>query len=371
MLLAQAGSVRPATANEGASYKYQSYQEPGGRIRVISHYALVEKNLTAADVVKLQGVIDTITGASPTGVPPPAGSDQVPLASLDDRREAWLIDVAHQFSRVSLSAGYADSRESDYVSAAWSVNTRWDFNQKNTTVLAGYSRVRDEVQPSFFAAAREKDGHDAIVGVTQLLDPRSSATFNLTYSRTEGYLGDPYKIIRKTVEVLPGLTLPLTFPENRPSERTKWIFLAGWNRAFERPRAAIDASYRFFRDDAGMESHTVTVEWLHRFGERLIVKPGVRFYRQSAADYYTVSLDGSSIVPPAAPTGRAPYYSADYRLSAMRTMTYGLKLVYEVTGRVTFDAAVERYEMDGRDGVTPASAYPDANLYTAGLKLWF
>jgi Asp-tRNA(Asn)/Glu-tRNA(Gln) amidotransferase A subunit family amidase len=40
----------------------------------------------------------------------------------------------------------------------------------------------------------------------------------------------------------------------------------------------------------------------------------------------------------------------------------------EVSARELLDAAIERYEMHGRDGVTPASAYCSARITTVGLK---
>ena len=33
------------------------------------------------------------------------------------------------------------------------------------------------------------------------------------------------------------------------------------------------------------------------------------------------------------------------------------------------ELAYDRYEMRGRDGVTPQSAYPTANIYTAGARV--
>jgi hypothetical protein len=99
------------------------------------------------------------------------------------------------------------------------------------------------------------------------------------------------------------------------------------------------------------------------------LRPGVRFYHQDAANFYHYRLDETAIIPVAGPPRpHGPFYSSDYRLSAMRTMTYGLKVVWNASDALQFDAAYERYEMRGTDGVTPQSAYCQANIITVGAK---
>ena len=63
-----------------------------------------------------------------------------------------------------------------------------------------------------------------------------------------------------------------------------------------------------------------------------------------------------------------PFYSSDYRLSALRTVTYGLKVIWTPSESWQLDAAFERYDMRGRDGVTPQSAYCQANILTLGAR---
>jgi hypothetical protein len=46
---------------------------------------------------------------------------------------------------VSVDLGYGVSRESDYVSDGWSLNTVTDFNQKNTNLLLGYGGTSDTI----------------------------------------------------------------------------------------------------------------------------------------------------------------------------------------------------------------------------------
>ena len=357
-----------ARAEGTVSYKYADYRESGGRVAVETQTALIEQTLGTDLRLKLEGVLDAIAGATPTGQPAPA-SGQVPLSKLDDRRKAWNAEFSRQFPRLNVSAGFANSRESDYVSNGWSLNTLTDFNQKNTTLLAGVAGTDDDVKVFFQAPYVKKRGHDFIVGLTQLLDPRTSVTLNLTYGRSRGYLSDPYKLVQKNVELLPGLFLTQTFRENRPDNREKWIVLAAGNHSFTELHGALDASYRFYHDTFGTAAHTLELAWFQRLGEKFILRPGLRLYSQSAADFYYYNLDRTSIIPIRNPLPSGPHYSSDFRVSSLRSENYGVKAIWEPAPWLQLDAALERYDMHGRDGVTPASAYVRATIVTLGAKI--
>ena len=177
---------RGARAENSVTYKYSDYREADGRIAVKTQGAYIEKDLGTEMHLKLEGVLDAITGATPSGQPAPAGTAQVPTSNLHDRRKAWNADLSRQFPGVNVAVGFGNSRESDYVSNGWSLNTLTDFNQKNTTLLAGVAGTDDDVKVFFQPTWVKKRSNDVIVGVTQLLDPRTSVTLNLTWGRTSG-----------------------------------------------------------------------------------------------------------------------------------------------------------------------------------------
>lgn len=370
-LLVGLAFVRETRAEDTVSVKYQDYRETGGRISVRVSSVLFAKDLGAAMQLKVGGVVDTIVGATPNGLPPATPDGPVPLSTLAEERKAWNAEFARQWSRVKIALGAAQSRESDYVSTGWSVNTLTDFNEKNTNLTLGVAQLDDEVKVAFQTDWMEKRTLDFIVGVTQLVDPLTSVSFYLTHSRADGYLSDPYKLVQKRVEVFPGLFLRRSFGENRPDSRIKWIALAALNRSFPSFNGALDASYRYHRDDFGVRSHMVNLEWFQQVGARLLLRPSFRYFVQDAADFYFLTLTGTNVTPNDQPTGQTPFYSADYRLSALETLTYGLKAIWSMTDAWQFDAAIERYVMRGRDGVTSPYAYPDANIVTVGIKFTF
>ncbi len=362
-------SPRLLRASGDVSYKYEDYGEDGGRIAVKTQSALINQDLTPDLHLKLQGVIDAIAGATPNGQPAPAGSDQVVLTQMHDRRKAWEADLSSQFPGINVTAGFANSRESDYVSNGWSLNTLTGFNEKNTTLLAGLAGTDDSVKVFYQAPWAKKRTFQMIVGVSQLLDPRTAVTANVSWERVTGYLSDPYKLVQKTVEVAPGISLPFTYGENRPTDRDQWTLYLALNHAFPELHAAIEASYRYYHDTFGTGAHTVEVSWLQRLGPRVLLRPNLRFHSQTAADFYHYNLDRTSIVPSATgPAPQGPFYSSDYRLSKLDAYTYGLQLVWNVARQVQLDVAVSQYDMRGRDGVTPQSAYPRARIVTAGVR---
>lgn len=365
---------RAARAEDSLTLKAQSWQEGNDRVRVDSQYALIEKGIGTDTHVKVMGLIDTIAGATPTGEKPASGLI-VPKVKMSDRRKAWNADATHQFKRASVTLGYGVSRESDYLSHGWSVNTVTDFNQKNTNLTLGYGGTSDTImEPKLgWTTHRYKHGADFICGVTQLLGPNTSVTANVSYGRSRGYMSDPYKIVStRRLDVDPGFYY--TPPENRPEKKDKISIFLGANRNFESLGGALDVSYRHYHDSFGVTSEMVAGEWVQKIGEHFIIQPSLRFSIQSASDFYYYSLDRSRITTSYEPvlgetgTGRPPYYSSDYRLSYLRTINAGLKVVWKIAAWMSVDASYERYMMRGLDGITPQDAYVQANTFTVGMK---
>jgi len=373
-----------ARADDSIAYKFQSWREDHDRIAVDSHYGLIDATLCSSTQLKLMGVIDSIAGATPTGELPAPGQ-ATPTTKIDDRREAWDARLDHTFPQLTLGLGASSSRESDYVSRGWSLHAARDFDQKNTTLSLGYGRTDDRIKPTFFKNALKKNADDFQLGLTQLINASTSLNAGFTYGRSDGYHSDPYKLVSKTILYdigiigFPPIPIATTPPENRPNNRTKRIGFLSLNRHFEKLDAATELSYRLYRDSFGITSHTVSLEWFQKLGSQLVLRPSLRYYTQSAADFYYYDLNKAKITTFVDPysiagagytgSGRSPYYSSDNRLSKMRTLTYGLKLIWEIRPWLSIDIAAERYLSTGRDKLTPQDAYADARILTLGLKL--
>jgi hypothetical protein len=360
-----------AKADGSLAYKYEDYSEEGGRIQVITNSSSADQDIGPYAHIRLTGTIDSVSGATPTGVPAPVGSDQVEMTDIHTRRKAWSGDLSYQFNNINVDGGFADSREPDYVSRGWSLSTLTDFNQKNTTVRFGVAGTDDNVEVFFQPEYLPKRTNDAILGVTQLIDPLTVVTFNVTFGRATGYLSEPHKFVSKSIQVVQGVFLLEDFGENSPNERNTGTAFASINRAFPSLHGAIEGSYRFYSDTFGVVAHTLEADWYQHLGSSFTLGPSVRFYQQTAANFYYYNLDDTSIIPVRVPTGAGPNYTSDFRLSAMRNLEYGMQAIWNVAAQVQFQLEYKRYTMWGTDGVTPKSAYPTANITTVGIKyLW-
>lgn len=357
---------RRSGAETLADYKYEVYAEDRDRIQVRTHSALFEQSLVRWLSLKGSYVHDAISGATPTGGPPPPGSQQVPLASMHDDRQAGYIEPRFQFGPHLFAPQVAYSSEDDYESLGLSLNYVRDFNEKNTTLNLGLAHNFDRLTGYYLRQRWErKESTDFLVGVSQVLTPTTLFNVTLTLGTAHGYLSDPYKGFWFS-------DYPELFPERRPRHRTKQILSASLNQHVEPLRGSAELSYRFYHDSHGIVGHTTTLEWFQKIGSHVVVAPLLRFYSQSAADFYRLSFAAD----PSDPENPAnalipPFYSADYRVSALRTWTYGITATVRLGDRLFFDAAYKRYEMIGRDAVTAASNYPSAHIYTVGLRLHF
>lgn len=362
--------VKPSRAEDHLSVKWQDYQEDDGRVRVISKYVGGEKAITQSLALRLHGVHDTISGATPTGSNGRDG-DEIVYSEISDVREAGVVDLDWTNGFHKTSFQFSHSKESDFLSKGYAIYNTSEYNKRNTGVSYGVSYIDDAIKPSFFSEEREKESLDAYVGISQVLDPNTIASVNFTYSKFDGYLADPYKSIASNLEVLPGFFLFQESAEHRPDERLRRIWFANLKRFFPELRASIDFDYRYFNDSWGVESHTFDFEWYQKIGDSLTLRPSYRYYTQSAANFYYTDLNGTGIDPLDSITGQGPYYSADYRLAKMATETYGLKAIYKLTESVSLDVSWERYEMKGRDGTTLDEVFPSADIITIGGSWWF
>jgi len=335
--------------------------------------------------VKGEVVYDAISGATPTGGPAPARiayllppstepyRDQVPLQHMEDTRWAGSTEATLSFGRHRFTPGFAYSTESDYTSYGASLNYAVDFNEKNTTLNVGWSHNFDSILPNsgtYISDTEKKDTDDLLIGINQILGPKTVLTANFTFRNSHGYLADPYRgVLFDNYPQFDGNSLSL-FPEVRPGHRESYIGYLSLNHFVTPLNGGVEGSYRVYDDSFGVLSHTWGASWHQKIGNHVTVSPVFRYYRQSAADFYASHFAGDPSNP-FDPTPVPAYYSADFRLSELETYTYGVELSARLHERLSLDLSYKRYEMIGLDHTTSPSAYPKANIITAGLRLWF
>ncbi len=376
LLLVFAGRL---AAKQALQVKYQDWVEDRDRIRVRSWYAEAETKLGPNWTMEVVGLVDVISGATPYGRPPTEKPSEW-LVEIEEERRAGIVSLATGKEGYDFSFEFGYSDEPDYLSRSYALNLSKGFAEDTLSLYSGLSFTDDEVDSGVPGGPglgiQAKRTTEVMFGIHRILDPKTTLSLNLTYGRPDGYLSDPYKQIGRTETLFPGDPIRerqefYLYPENRPAGRETFVAYLEAVRYLERLDASVESSYRYFSDDAGLKGHTLELQWFQRMGEKFVLRPLFRHYLQGACDFYRTTLDGSGINPSTQPDGSFPYYSADYRLSRLRSSTYGLKLTYFHRPGLAFDLAWDRYLMSGRDGVTSQLAYPDAKVLTLGFQVEF
>jgi hypothetical protein len=396
------------------SYRHDFYQEHQGRTEVQTDTFLVQKILAPWLDLRVEGVYDAISGATPIGAPAPnditlrnpftgetisgsgvrkfkrAGStdavsgaspsgggvtvysgSELPTSIATDYRRAITAAAGLSYGPHRLTPEFSYSEEHDYYSRAFALNYALDFNQKNTTLNAGWSHAWDNIVPNpntFITQVESKDTDDFLLGVTQLLGPKTVFSFTAGYGYGTGYFNDPYRgVIFEATPIVGGDTLSI-YEEKRPGHRSRETARVAVTQAVTPWHASVEGAYRYYHDSFDIHAHTVTLAWHQKVGSWLVISPSFRYYRQTAASFYATEFPGN---PDIAPAQVPQYYSADYRLSALQTFAYGLDASVKVREWLSFEGSYQRYDMQGLDGVTSSAAYPTADVFTVGVTVRF
>lgn len=289
-------------------------------------------------------------------------NSKVPLTPMHDHRTAFSIAVPLTFGRSQITPSFSYSEESDYISFAGALNYSLSFNDKNTIVSTGWSHNGDTVRDDLFVW-EDKTTDNAFIGLVQLFGPKAYLTVNASLGFEHGYLADPYRGVMFANELQNNPSDPALSPEVRPRHRDSQILYASWTQFVTPLNGGYELSYRFFHDTYGVFAHTAELDWHQKLGKYVVISPMVRYYNQGAADFYYILVPDSNNPP--------SYYSSDYRLSKLQSFATGVTITVRVQKHVSVDASYMRYVMRGLDGATSQSAYPSANVFSAGLRIWF
>jgi len=384
-LLGSAVAAPVAAQDAGSDWSFDSallyYGESDGRVSDFS--AAVSALRDLGDERKFSATVtaDTLTGASASGAialdrpqtftspsgravyTTPAGA--VPLDdTFHDARFALNASWTQPLARLyTVSAGVGFSTEYDYTHIGANLSLARDFNKRNTTVNAGVAWSQDDVKPvgglpiplsqmldvdnnsNKLGGSESKDVLDLLLGFTQVLNRTTVLRVNYSYSDSSGYLNDPYKLL-SVVDPLTGDTLArvpigqgpngVYLFESRPDARTKQSLYAEVKHSFGSP--VMYFSYRYMTDDWGIDSHTGEVRLRWPLGEGYI-EPQLRYYKQSAADFYRASLVSGSALP--------RYASADFRLGDFDATTVGIKYGHGTPNGNEWSIRAEYYQQTG------------------------
>lgn len=381
------------------------YQEAGGRVQATEPVATATLNDDAGDILTVKLTSDIVTGATPNGAAPWTGTQsfvtpaqapgssstvtsasghstiitipgsgtvasqystpagQLPLAQFHDHRYALNLGYTQQITpgfAATIGGGY--SRELDFTALTGVAGVSRTFNQNRTTASLSLDLEHDISRPRFgtpdplSVMSGEIKGSDAtrnnadlVFGVSQVLTRRWLTQLNLSTGYGSGNMSDPYRII-SVVDGATGAPQQYLY-ESRPGSRRRTSLYWG-NKIALGPTYA-DLSARAYSDSWGIRSFTVEASDRIGLSPRFYVEPGVRYYHQSAADFYAPYLISGAALP--------AFASSDSRLDAFTATTESVRVGYRFTPKSEFYALAQHYDQRG-DALRPTAPGALANL---------
>ena len=377
----------PVDAQEEPSWDFNTsflyYGEDNDRVQDASISMLARRTFYDDRALTMGLTIDALTGATPNGgikqntpqtFTQPSGKDVFTAPAntlpLDDTFRDTRVAVSASWQQplgrlYTFNVGASASKEYDYLHLGANAKISRDFNKRNTTVSAGLAFAADNIDPEGGApmpltpmldvddlsnrmGKEDKDVVDLVLGVTQVISRNLVVQVNYSFSDSSGYLNDPYKIVA-VVDGLTGDVIPRTLPpgeespsheyifESRPDERTKHS-LYGQAKYYMGGKV-LDASYRYMTDDWDIDSHTVDIRYRWPINDKRYLEPHLRFYTQTAADFYQVGVVDGDPLP--------SYVTHDYRLGEFDAITAGLKYGWETKNGNEMSVRLEVYQQRG------------------------
>jgi len=390
------------------------YGEDDDRVQDFSVKAIARRMFVDDRILSLGLTVDGLTGATPSGAirqdvaqtftrPSGNASYVVPAGELPlddtfrDTRVALTANWQQPVGESSLvNIGGSLSREYDYTHLGVNAKYARDFNQRNTTVSAGIALSVDSLDPVGGAPTpltpmldvgdtsnrlgdQDKDVIDVVFGVTQVMSRNLVMQANYSYSMSDGYLTDPYKVL-SLVNGVTGDTLPRVpgpavdgpshqfLFESRPDERTKHSVYV--QAKYYMGGKVLDASYRYMTDDWEIDSHTVDLRYRLPMANDSYFEPHLRFYTQTEAEFYRLSIPDTLPLP--------GFASADYRLGNFDAVTAGVKYGWKTRNDHDMSVRLEWYQQTGSvpseqiiGNQADRDNYPDLNAIIVQLSYRF
>ncbi len=374
------------------------YYGETGRVTALEGIVNAEKKFGDTSTLETKLVWDSLTGSSASGAVAqnelqtftrPSGNGEYTIAPgdtpLDDTFQDTRVQLSANWTEVlspiwTVNGGVYGSKEYDYFSIGLNGGVQRSFNQDNTTLFLGSSYSLDQISPvgdkpipfaemvlrkdyisedtfkQAFNATRGKDTDDKytadlLLGLTQIINKNWLVQANYGFSSVDGYLTDPYKILSEVDAS--GTTQGYRY-EKRPDSRQK-------HSAYLATKGAIgndilDASYRFTTDDWGIDSHTLETHYRHYFSKGFYGQIHLRYYMQSAADFYQPFLVLGATPP--------KFASADYRIGELNDYTIGIKFGHNLSNGHKISYRLEYLEQTPKNnGVASFGQLSQFDLY--------
>jgi len=312
LLLVRATSA-DVLPDDRADLFYSKYS--GGGMDITGESVAVHKNITDNFALEGNYFIDKVSGAS---------VDVLSQASqIKDERKQKSGTVEYVHDKTTYTASFINSVERDYKSDTGSFSLKQDMFGDLTTLSLAFSNTNDTVGENngtafvpVIAWLGHAESRSYDIDLSQILTKNFIAGVNFNVITDQGYLANPYRSVRfLDPNNAKGYSLASQiYPDTRTSTA---IQVEG--KYYLPYRAAVTASYRYFRDTWAIVGNTYELDYTHPIQNKWIFEGRVRYYKQSAANFY------SDLFPFA---GSQNFTARDQNLAALDNTTIGAKVTY-------------------------------------------
>jgi hypothetical protein len=319
------------------SYKISNYQEGDltraqvpfgelGRYDIDVHQFQYVSPLGRDFALFIDANHEDMSGASPWFSTANAAGEPVinmsGASGISDARSELSIGTRYYSQNGNFGGAVGYSEENDYRATYFKLSGSRNFNNDLTTVTLGFSHSADDIFPTdaeLFNRIRNENKRaiSAAVSLSQVINRVTTFQTALSITEQSGFLSDPYKL-----------------QDARPDNKTQIALSNSLRYFFIEADGALQANYRYYHDDFGISSHTLDLSWFQNINRTFKISPMLRYYSQSAADFYTNIDDFTKPL-------KEPQ-SSDYRLSAFGAFSGGINLIADF-GDWTATLTAERY----------------------------
>ncbi len=307
-------------------------------------------------------------------------------------RKQGDFKLSYDWDNAQVGLGGGVSTENDFDSRFVNLSGRLDLNHKRTILDFSQSYTSSDVKATnlggrgfvvlhpkatdkgLFGNRQDWTSH---LGLTQVISQDAVVNLGIAYGRNTGLLENPYKAtwiggIDPSEALIDGFyqTHGQAFFERRPDARNQWSGNLGWTQYVQPLEAALHFNYQFSHDDWDVNAHTFDVDWVQPLGDGWSLTPRVRYYSQSAANFYqpyfVVGYDNATLhydLP--------NNFSSDQRLSSFGALSGGVVLAKQFAKGVSFETGFEYYSHRGnlKLGGGGEQAFADFDYWVANAAL--
>lgn len=315
---------------------------------------VVQLPLNEDDVLTIDTGISAYTSASSSNVNPFDGDINAAASPFSASSGASRKDVlahfnpSYQHSSDSRNSNYNVNAyiasEYDYFSLGFGAGYTGQFNEKNTELSLSAKVYFDKWNPQYpielrngffddritgsgtytnqFNAFQDegRNSYSVSLGLSQILGKKVQGSIFMDVVMQNGLLSTPFQRVYfgDTSDFFIQDFQLADDVERLPDSRIKFPLGARLNY-FVNDVVVLRTYYRFYSDDWGVGSHTVSLEVPIKLSDAFTVYPTYRFYNQTASDFFyekEVALSNYD------------FYTSDYDLSKYNSHQYGLGIRY-------------------------------------------